>query len=84
MKQSQYFILMCNIYIILAQVVSNWCSGIVLGVQRFGITQGNGMIFVHRYKWSHDSLRRRYRKLLKAGKVRIHSQNKKGWWYERL
>lgn len=39
------------------------------------------LIFVHRYRWSHDSLRRRARKLLKLGQIRLKQQNSDGWLY---
>ena len=38
-------------------------------------------IFVSRYKWSHDKLRKKYRKLHKQGKVK-RTVVPKGWYYE--
>lgn len=38
-------------------------------------------VFVHRYKWNHDSKRRKYRKLQKKGKVKLIETRKDGWLY---
>lgn len=38
-------------------------------------------VFVHRYKWSHDDKRKKYRRMLKDSKVVLISQNKDGWLY---
>jgi len=40
--------------------------------------------FVHRYRWSHSSKRKRYRRMLKDGKVRLVHQEKDGWLYEHI
>jgi hypothetical protein len=39
-------------------------------------------VFVHRYKWSHDKKRKKYRRLLKENKVKLLLQNKDGWLYQ--
>lgn len=39
-------------------------------------------VFVHRYKWSHMKLRKKYRRLHKDNKVTLILQNKDGWLYE--
>jgi len=39
--------------------------------------------FVHRYKWSHAKRRKKYKKLLKEGKVTIMETNKDGWLYQK-
>jgi hypothetical protein len=41
-------------------------------------------VFLHRYKYSHDKKRAKYRKLLRMGKVKIIEQNKDGWLYEEI
>jgi hypothetical protein len=40
--------------------------------------------FVHKYRWSHSKRRRKYRRLLKEGKVAVVWQNKEGRFYRRL
>lgn len=38
-------------------------------------------VFVHRYKWSHDTKRQKYKKLFKKGKVIMLENTKDGWLY---
>ena len=40
-------------------------------------------MFVHRYKWSHDKLRKKYRRLRKEGKVVVVNETKDGWTYSK-
>ena len=40
------------------------------------------MIFVHKYKWSHENKRKKFRKLLKQDKVRLVEKRKDGFYYE--
>ena len=42
------------------------------------------LIFVHRYMWSHDKKRKKYRRLLKDGKVRVFKRTRDGWYYETI
>lgn len=38
--------------------------------------------FVHRFKWSHDSKRKEFKKKLKKGSVKIIERNRDGWLYQ--
>ena len=38
-------------------------------------------VFVHRYKWSHHSERKKYRRLLKEGKVTLLEKVNDGFLY---
>lgn len=38
--------------------------------------------FVSRYKWSHDSKRKSFRRMMKAGKVKVIEKTHDGWVYE--
>jgi hypothetical protein len=40
--------------------------------------------FVHRYKDSHSAKRKRFRRLLKEGKVRMIHRSRDGWMYQRI
>ena len=40
------------------------------------------IIFVHKYKWSHDKKRKKYKKLLKNNKVKLLQKKKDGWLYK--
>lgn len=39
-------------------------------------------VFVHRYKFSHENKRRKYRRMLKDGKAVLIEKRRDGWLYE--
>lgn len=43
---------------------------------------GTYKIFAHRFKWSHENLRRQMRRALKSGRAKLIEVTKDGWLYE--
>jgi len=39
------------------------------------------LVFVHRFRWSHDDKRREYRRKLKDGEVKLVARLRDGWLY---
>lgn len=45
-------------------------------------TAPGAKFFVHRYRWSHDALRKVARRARVEGRVRVISRTRDGWLYE--